>query len=72
MAVLLPLAVAAFLMAVGTVESRAQAFTTTRLADGFDYPVGKPDGEGYYIFRGFSPNGHLGEDWNGNGGGDLA
>lgn len=49
----------------------AQAFTTTRLADGFDYPVGKPNGDGYYIFRGFSPNGHLGEDWNGNGGGDT-
>lgn len=49
----------------------AQAFTTTRLADGFDYPVGKPNGDGYYIFRGFSQNGHLGEDWNGNGGGDT-
>ncbi len=46
-------------------------YTTTRLADGFDYPVGKPNGDGYYIFRGFSPNGHLGEDWNGNGGGDT-
>jgi murein DD-endopeptidase MepM/ murein hydrolase activator NlpD len=40
------------------------------LADGFDYPVGKPDGSGYYKFRGFTPNGHLGEDWNGRGGGD--
>lgn len=41
------------------------------LADGFDQAVGKPDGTGYYIFRGFWPNGHLGEDWNGNGGGDT-
>lgn len=49
----------------------AQTFTTARLADGFDYPVGKPDGNGYYVYRGFSPNGHLGEDWNGNGGGDT-
>jgi murein DD-endopeptidase MepM/ murein hydrolase activator NlpD len=40
------------------------------LADGFDLPVGKPDARGYYVFRGFYPNGHLGEDWNGNGGGD--
>jgi len=48
----------------------AQSYSTTKLADGFDFPVGKPDGAGYYIFRGFSPNGHLGEDWNGNGGGD--
>lgn len=40
------------------------------LADGFDMPVGKPDGEGYYVARGFVPNKHLGEDWNGVGGGD--
>jgi murein DD-endopeptidase MepM/ murein hydrolase activator NlpD len=61
------------LLAAGTGPAKvsAQAFTTTRLADGFDYPVGKPDGDGYYIFRGFSPNGHLGEDWNGSGGGDT-
>lgn len=49
----------------------AQSYTTSKLADGFDYPVGKPNGDGYYIFRGFSPNGHLGEDWNGNGGGNT-
>jgi murein DD-endopeptidase MepM/ murein hydrolase activator NlpD len=40
------------------------------LADGFDYPVGKPDAAGYHKARGYTPNGHLGEDWNGNGGGD--
>ncbi|MEO6054059.1 MAG: M23 family metallopeptidase [Chthoniobacterales bacterium] len=43
----------------------------TRLADGFDMPVGKPDGEAYFIQRGFRPNGHLGEDWNGIGGGNT-
>jgi hypothetical protein len=41
------------------------------LADGFDHSVGKPNAVGYYKFRGFMPNGHLGEDWNGNGGGDT-
>ncbi len=41
-----------------------------KLADGFDFPVGKPEGDGYYKARGFYPNGHLGEDWNGRGGGD--
>ena len=40
------------------------------LAEGFDLPVGKPDGAGFYVFRGYYPGGHLGEDWNGNGGGD--
>jgi murein DD-endopeptidase MepM/ murein hydrolase activator NlpD len=66
----LALATGFVLAVIGETESRAQSYTTTRLADGFDYPVGKPNGDGYYIFRGFSPNGHLGEDWNGNGGGD--
>ncbi len=41
-----------------------------QLADGFDFPVGKPNGEGYYKSRGYFPNGHLGEDWNGRGGGN--
>ena len=40
------------------------------LADGFDYPVGPPDGKGYYMSRGFWPHGHLGDDWNGIGGGN--
>lgn len=40
------------------------------LANGFDFPVGKPDSSGYHKARGFWPNGHLGEDWNGNNGGD--
>src|SRR6056297_1621072 len=49
----------------------AQAFSSGRLADGFDYPVGKPNADGYYVYRGFSPHGHLGEDWNGDGGGNT-
>lgn len=42
------------------------------LTDGFDYPVGKPDGNGYYKARGMrlSAPVHFGEDWNGKGGGD--
>ncbi|MFC5051740.1 murein hydrolase activator EnvC family protein [Rubritalea spongiae] len=43
------------------------------LADGFDFPVGKPDAKGYYKARGLrlrSPR-HFGEDWNGKGGGDT-
>jgi murein DD-endopeptidase MepM/ murein hydrolase activator NlpD len=41
------------------------------LADGFDFPVGAPDGKGYYIFKGFAMGAHPGEKWNGNGGGDT-
>jgi len=51
--------------------ANAQSYTSGRLADGFDYPVGKPSAAGYYVYRGFSPYGHLGEDWNGKGGGDT-
>jgi murein DD-endopeptidase MepM/ murein hydrolase activator NlpD len=43
----------------------------TLTADGFDLPVGKPDGEGYYRSRGYRAHGHLGEDWNGRRGGDT-
>ncbi len=41
------------------------------MCDGFDFPVGKPNAVGYYKARGYWPNGHLGEDWNGKGGGDT-
>jgi murein DD-endopeptidase MepM/ murein hydrolase activator NlpD len=41
-------------------------------ADGFDFPVGKPNADGYYKSRGLrlrSPK-HFGEDWNGRAGGN--
>ena len=41
------------------------------LADGFDFPVGKPNAHGYYDAQSFGTNDHLGEDWNGNGGGNT-
>lgn len=37
----------------------------------FDFPVGPPDAEGYYDAQGFGENFHLGEDWNGEGGGNT-
>jgi murein DD-endopeptidase MepM/ murein hydrolase activator NlpD len=40
------------------------------VADGFDFPVGRPNADGYYKARGYRANGHLGEDWNGSKGGD--
>ena len=51
--------------------ARAERATAIFMADGFDFPVGKPNGDGYYKARGYTPNGHLGEDWNGRGGGDT-
>ena len=57
--------------AIGGGSSHA-AEIKINLADGFDYPVGKPNADSYYKSRGLrlrSPH-HFGEDWNGRGGGD--
>lgn len=51
--------------------SRAESSISCSIADGFEFPVGRPNAEGYYKARGFWPNGHLGEDWNGRKGGNT-
>ena len=40
-------------------------------SDGFDYPVGPPNAKKYYNAQGFGKNNHLGDDWNGTGGGNT-
>ena len=48
-----------------------KAFSEVPVADGLDYPLGPPDGKGYYNAQPFGGNsGHLGDDWNGVGGGN--
>jgi len=48
-----------------------------QIADSFDYPVSPPnatsarDGDGYYVAGDFGESRHLGEDWNGDLGGDT-
>lgn len=42
-----------------------------KIADHFDFPVGKPDAEGYYNAQPFGENNHLGEDFNANTGGNT-
>jgi murein DD-endopeptidase MepM/ murein hydrolase activator NlpD len=37
----------------------------------FDFPVGKPNANGYYNAQKFTVNNHLGDDWNGKGGGNT-
>ncbi|MBG6132110.1 hypothetical protein IWQ47_004001 [Aquimarina sp. EL_43] len=41
------------------------------IASDFDYPIGKPNAEGYYNAQKFRENNHLGDDWNGIGGGNT-
>lgn len=52
------------------IPSRNDVFVPQLIADSFDFPVGKPDGKGYYNAQAFGKNKHLGDDWNGNGGGN--
>lgn len=59
--------VAALLYARGSASSSRPGVTP---CDGFDFPVGPPHGAGYYDAQPFGENLHLGNDWNGNGGGD--
>jgi murein DD-endopeptidase MepM/ murein hydrolase activator NlpD len=68
---LLPILSAGSFPAVSAPEASPAAFASVPLADGFDFPVGKPDAVGYHKARGFTPNGHLGEDWDGDGGGNT-
>lgn len=63
------LLMAAFLLCLPASAQQAKV----NLADGFDFPVGKPNAAGYYKARGMrlrEPQ-HFGEDWNGRSGGDT-
>lgn len=53
------------------VAALAADTASVRLAEGFGLPVGIENGKKYYKARGMRPNGHLGEDWNGVGGGNT-
>ena len=44
---------------------------TFKVTSGYDFPVGKPDAKHYYNAQGFQENDHLGDDWNGIGGGNT-
>ena len=62
--------IALFCLAAGLPAAPQPDQARTRIADGFDQPVGKPDGEGYYLSRGFLSY-HPGEDWDGLKGGNT-
>jgi len=44
---------------------------TLLYTNGYDFPVGKPDAKQYYNAQKFQENNHLGDDWNGVGGGNT-
>lgn len=47
-----------------------RSIDSLRFTYSFDFPVGKPDAKGYYNAQPFGENDHLGDDWNGVGGGN--
>lgn len=53
-------------MADAVGQLHASPADTAPLADGFDWPIGRPDARGYYDAQPFGENRHLGEDWNAN------
>src|SRR5690554_7245335 len=52
-------------------ESIVENFNKEYITNGFDFPVGKPNAKNYYNAQAFGENYHLGDDWNGNGGGNT-
>jgi murein DD-endopeptidase MepM/ murein hydrolase activator NlpD len=68
----IPFALVFALMLFGFRENGevTDSFSDIPKADGFDFPVGKPDAKGYYNAQKFGQNNHLGDDWNGLKGGN--
>ncbi|MBT3222375.1 MAG: hypothetical protein HN348_25150 [Proteobacteria bacterium] len=55
-----------------TEESAEEVELEVQPVDGFDFPVGPPNASGYYDAHSYGGrNYHLGEDWNGVGGGNT-
>jgi len=52
-------------------ETKTQTIEVKENTEGFRFPVGKKDQSGYYNAQEFGVNDHLGEDWNGIGGGNT-
>lgn len=66
------LAMVSAVVALALCSAESTNTAKVSLADGFDFPVGKPNADGYYIARGLRLREpvHFGEDWNGRAGGD--
>jgi len=52
-------------VSIDSIVEKVIEIDSSKIAFAFDFPVGKPDGKGYYDYQGFTKNNHLGEDWNG-------
>ena len=53
------------------INNTVLVYDSLYIADSFDFPVGKPDANGYYNAQEFKENLHLGDDWNAVTGGNT-
>ena len=53
------------------IQAEKPILSKEQIADAFDFPVGPPDGKGYYNAQPFGENFHLGDDWNAVTGGNT-
>ncbi len=57
--------------AFNQINPRLNLTDTIKYTNGFDFPVGKSNAEGYYNAQSFGNNFHLEDEWNGNNGGNT-
>ena len=59
------------LSATTTAKPNSKYLSSCPTTKSFDFPVGAPNAKNYYNAQKFGKNHHLGDDWNGKGGGNT-
>ena len=54
-----------------TAKPNSKLLSSCPITKSFDFPVGAPNAKNYYNAQKFGKNYHLGDDWNGKGGGNT-
>ncbi len=54
-----------------TANPTPELLSSCPISESFDFPVGAPNAKNYYNAQKFGKNHHLGDDWNGRGGGNT-
>ncbi len=59
------------LSTLATAKPNSKFISSCPTTKSFDFPVGAPNAKNYYNAQKFGKNHHLGDDWNGKGGGNT-
>ena len=68
---LLTLSVTTIANTTSKVKTSSKLRSSCPITKSFDFPVGAPNAKNYYNAQKFGKNFHLGDDWNGKGGGNT-